>query len=55
MANAISRAESTRTRPLPERGQGLPSDPGVRTSTDGLLVDLGFDPPTATLIYAHNQ
>jgi len=48
MANPISRAESTRTRPLPERGQGLPSDPGVRTPTDGLLVDLGFDPPTAT-------
>ena len=48
MDHPISRAEPIRTRPLPERGQGLLPNPGVRTPTDGLLIDLGFDPPSVT-------
>ena len=52
MDHPISRAEPIRTRPLPERGQGLLPNPGVRTPTDGLLIDLGFDPPSVTPVSA---
>jgi len=50
MDHPISRAEPIRTRPLPERGQGLLPNPGVRTPTEGLLIDLGFDPPSVTTL-----
>jgi len=49
MDHPISRAEPIRTRPLPEQEQGLLPNPVVRTPTDGLLIDLGFDPPSVTV------
>lgn len=42
------RAAPSRTRLLPECEGELPPNPGVRTPTDGLLIDLGFDHPATT-------
>ena len=42
--------ESSRARLLPECGAELPPNPVVRTPTAGLLIDLGLDPPSVTVI-----
>ena len=42
--------ESSRARLLPECGAELPPNPVVRTPTAGLLIDLGLDAPSVTLV-----